>query len=86
MFIALALRYVTGISYGHDGTNIVLTAKHDGKEIIFLKNPEDLGLPPPIFSTTNETENNQKFTQKEVSANGLKYHVTNKKIGYSIAD
>ena len=79
------LQYVTGISYGHDGTNIVLTMKYNGKKMIFLKNPESSNLRPPIY-TINETENNQKFTQKEVSANGLKYHVTNKKIGYSIAD
>ena len=76
---------LTGISYGHDGTSIIMSVTQgtDQPSLVFYYDP----IHGMMIRIDLESEiNNQKFTQKEVSANGLKYHVTNKKIGHSIAD
>lgn len=79
--------WITGISYGHDGKSIIMTGSDaSGNPLISSFNSENTGGTTTIYQGSATDENNQKFTQKEVSANGLKYHVTNKKIGYSVAD
>lgn len=84
--LQLMKKNVSGISYGPDGKSLIMTcSKFAGvnRKTILGYNTEQQGT----FFVYQEPEiENTKFARKEVSANGVRYRATNKKIGYSIAD
>lgn len=75
---------VSGISYGPDGEGIIITSTNsEGRKVVSSFSINTLRK-TTIYTEPNVETN--KFSQKEISSNGIKYTATNKKIGHSIAD
>ena len=81
--VSFFMRRVAGISYGPDGTSLVATGITSASgRVDILSYETETGFRSYVYSLIPS----ERFTQKEASANGIKYRATNKKIGYGPAD